>query len=74
MGARHEATPPTTEPGVDGGSRTGAVRPMSPARLATWLVEDPRAVTFLRGLSVGALVGAALAGSTLWSRLRHRRG
>ena len=34
--------------------------------------DDPRAITFTRGLMLGALVGAALAGSTIWQR-RHRR-
>jgi hypothetical protein len=33
----------------------------------------PRAI-FLRGLSIGALVGAAIAGSTIWERRRGRRG
>jgi hypothetical protein len=33
---------------------------------------DPRAATFARGLVLGALVGAAIAGSTLWQR-RHAR-
>jgi hypothetical protein len=32
----------------------------------------PRAI-FLRGLSIGALVGAAIAGSTIWERRRGRR-
>jgi hypothetical protein len=32
--------------------------------------DDPRAATFVRGLVVGALVGAAIAGSTIWQR-RH---
>jgi hypothetical protein len=31
--------------------------------------ESPEAATFMRALMVGALVGAAIAGSTLWSRL-----
>jgi hypothetical protein len=31
------------------------------------------AVSFHRGLALGALVGSALAGSTLWSRLRESR-
>ncbi len=31
-------------------------------------------VSFHRGLALGALVGAAIAGSTLWSRLRASRG
>lgn len=37
-------------------------------------LEDPasRPSTFLRGLALGALVGAAIAGSRLWRR--HRRG
>ena len=30
-------------------------------------------VSFHRGLALGALVGAAIAGSTLWSRLRSAR-
>jgi hypothetical protein len=29
--------------------------------------------TFFRGLTLGALIGAAIAGSTLWSRIRGRR-
>jgi hypothetical protein len=31
------------------------------------------AVSFHRGLALGAMVGAAIAGSTLWSRLRQSR-
>ena len=30
-------------------------------------------VSFHRGLALGALVGAAIAGSTIWSRLRDVR-
>lgn len=30
-------------------------------------------VSFHRGLALGALVGAAIAGSTLWTRLRDTR-
>jgi hypothetical protein len=30
-------------------------------------------VSFNRGLALGALVGAAIAGSTLWTRLRASR-
>jgi hypothetical protein len=29
---------------------------------------DQRATTFARGLALGALVGAAIAGSTIWQR------
>jgi len=33
------------------------------------------AVSFHRGLALGALVGSAIAGSTIWARIReHRRG
>ena len=32
--------------------------------------DDPRAATFVRGLVLGALVGAAIAGSTIWQRRR----
>ena len=34
--------------------------------------DDVRATTFIRGLVLGALVGAAIAGSTIWQR-RHVR-
>ncbi len=34
-------------------------------------VTDPRVVAFSRGLALGALVGAAIAGSSLWKRLRR---
>ena len=34
--------------------------------------ESTSSSTFLRGLVAGALVGAAIAGSTIWER-RHRR-
>jgi hypothetical protein len=32
--------------------------------------EDPRVAQFVRGVALGALVGAAIAGSTLWGRRR----
>jgi hypothetical protein len=35
--------------------------------------NERRAGTFARGLALGALVGAAIAGSTIWQR-RHPRG
>lgn len=36
---------------------------------------DPRLTAFVRGLTLGALVGAAIAGSSLWSRRsRNNRG
>jgi hypothetical protein len=31
------------------------------------------AISFHRGLALGALVGAAIAGSTIWGRIRPRR-
>ncbi len=30
-------------------------------------------ISFQRGLALGALVGAAIAGSTIWSRIRESR-
>jgi hypothetical protein len=33
--------------------------------------DDQRAATFARGLVLGALVGAAIAGSTIWQRRRQ---
>ena len=33
--------------------------------------EQPKMGTFLRGLTIGALVGAAIAGSTIWQRRRR---
>jgi len=35
--------------------------------------EQPRMSKFLRGLAVGALVGAAIAGSTIWQRRRRQQ-
>ena len=37
------------------------------------LLEAVRAVSFHRGLALGAFVGAAIAGSTIWSRIRGAR-
>jgi hypothetical protein len=34
--------------------------------------SDPRLVAFARGLALGALVGAAIAGSTVWNRRSTR--
>jgi hypothetical protein len=31
------------------------------------------AVSFHRGLALGTLVGSAIAGSTIWARIRKRR-
>ena len=35
---------------------------------------NPAVATFMRGLTLGALVGAAIAGSTLLQRRRHPTG
>jgi hypothetical protein len=35
--------------------------------------RDERASTFARGLALGVLVGAAIAGSTIWQRRMARR-
>ena len=37
------------------------------------LVRFVNTVSFHRGRALGALVGAAIAGSTIWSRLRGTR-
>jgi hypothetical protein len=34
---------------------------------------DERTMTFARGLALGAVVGAAIAGSTIWQRRQARR-
>jgi hypothetical protein len=34
--------------------------------------DDIRFARFLRGMTIGALVGAAVAGSALWGRARRR--
>jgi len=34
--------------------------------------DAPRIAVFMRGLTIGALVGAAIAGSALWERTRRR--
>jgi hypothetical protein len=36
--------------------------------------DPPTVASFLRGLAVGALVGAAIAGSALLQRRRHQAG
>lgn len=41
--------------------------PFARPRRAGLLADE----TFVRGLTLGALIGAAIAGSTLWSRLRR---
>lgn len=37
------------------------------------LFEAMTGVSFHRGLALGAFVGAAIAGSTIWSRIREAR-
>ena len=44
-----------------------------PARDAVIVSDHQQHSVFLRGLSLGALVGAAIAGSTIWDRRRARR-
>jgi hypothetical protein len=43
----------------------------APATGLARLLEDER---FVGGLALGAMIGAAIAGSTLWSRLRRGDG
>ena len=35
--------------------------------------HDPRLLAFARGAAIGALVGAALAGSSMWRHFRRAR-
>ncbi len=35
--------------------------------------DDRSTATFLRGLTIGAIIGAILAGSSFWARWRRRR-
>jgi hypothetical protein len=59
---------------------TGARGPHAPSIIER-LVPDvfggadrsPTMSTFLRGVTTGALVGAAIAGSALWTRHRRQR-
>ena len=37
------------------------------------LVDAIGNISFNRGLAIGAMVGAAIAGSTIWSRIRGGR-
>ena len=36
--------------------------------------DDRSTATFLRGLTIGAIIGAILAGSSFWARWRRGRG
>jgi hypothetical protein len=51
---------------VIGELRTFIVRRRTPAG-----ATDPRLLAFARGLALGALVGAAIAGSNIWNRQRR---
>ena len=60
--------------GLPGGLPAAAPAGTLLERVAARLAGDPRSGTFVRGLTAGALVGAAIAGSTIWSRLRRPAG
>ena len=51
-------------------SRRDPLQRLSQAAEAAAGGDDPRVATFARGLALGTLVGAAIAGSTIWQR-RH---
>lgn len=50
---------------------SGPLRAPSDRPRVVRVLEDER---FLRGIGIGALIGAAIAGSTIWARIRGRRG
>jgi hypothetical protein len=52
--------------------QTAETRPAMPD-IASDADADPRVAAFLRGVTIGALVGAAIAGSALWERAVRRR-
>jgi hypothetical protein len=65
-----------TDPGADG---RGGVTYRGPlqglADLSELMAgESMGSRRFLRGLAIGAMVGAAIAGSTIWNRRRRRKG
>jgi hypothetical protein len=37
------------------------------------VIDEHDSAKFLRGLTIGALIGAIIAGSRIWARLRPRR-
>jgi hypothetical protein len=53
--------------------RRGRPAETGPAAETSVDAGQPRSI-FLRGLSLGALVGAVIAGSAIWERRRLRRG
>ena len=36
--------------------------------------QERSSAKFMRGLTIGAIIGAVIAGSRLWRRLRRQRG
>jgi hypothetical protein len=50
------------------------MRPSRPGRLGILARRDRGSNPFLRGLTIGVLVGAAIAGSRIWRRLVRRPG
>jgi hypothetical protein len=77
-GKSHEGPGATAPAGDPAASGEGAVEYRTPlanlAELAELLKgESAGSRRFLGGLALGALVGAAIAGSTIWQRHRRKR-
>ena len=76
-GKSHEGSVATLPPDVVTAGAEGAVEYRTPlaslAELAELLNgESAGSRRFLGGLALGALVGAAIAGSTIWQRRRRK--
>jgi hypothetical protein len=66
--AMQRAAPGPASGQAPGPASGGAAGPASGAEPS----GDPDSSRFLRGVAIGALVGAAIAGSTVWQRRRVR--
>jgi hypothetical protein len=59
--------------GLTGLARLARLEPLRAPLRGLAADGEESAITFGRGLAVGLLVGAAIAGSTIWTRIRQAR-